>query len=209
MLSNVEDLFNWNNALLNGRVIKKETLEKAFTPYKLSNGTYTTYGYGWFIDTVSGIKRIHHEGQISGFVTEEKYFPADDIFVTIMANIKSPEDTTDFSANRYKLYENISLLSIGKQLQKSMVVNSNVLDKYIGVYQLTTAKKRVITISRKGDYLMGELAGQGTTKLLFETDTKFSFEGLTNATCEFIIENSKTTKLVISQGGQFVWQKIK
>ena len=209
LLSNVEDLFKWNTALINGIVIKKETLEKAFTPFKLSSGIYTSYGYGWFIDNVNGVKRIHHEGQISGFVTEEKYFPVEDIFVATMANIKSPEDTTEFSANRYKLYENISLLAIGKQLQKSVVVNSNVLDKYIGVYQLTTAKKRSITISKQGDHLVGELAGQGTTKLLFETDTKFSFEGLTNATCEFVIENGKTTKIIISQGGQFVWQKIK
>lgn len=209
LLSNVGDLFKWNTALINGNVIKKETLEKAFTPFKLSNGTYTSYGYGWFIDDVNGQKRIHHEGQISGFVTEEKYFPAEDIFVATMANIKSPEDTTEFSANRYKLYENISLLAVGQQLQKSVVVNSKVLDKYIGVYQLTTAKKRLITISKQGDHLVGELSGQGTTKLLFETDTKFSFEGLTNASCEFVNENGKTTKIIVLQGGQFVWQKIK
>lgn len=209
LLSTIEDLFRWNTALLNGNLIKKETLEKAFTPYKLSDGTNTAYGYGWFIDNVGGVKRIHHEGQISGFVAEEKYFPIDDIFVATIANVKSPEDKTDFSSNRYKLYENISLLAIGKQLQKSVAVNSNVLDKYIGVYQLTTAKKRTITISKEGDHLMGELAGQGTVKLLFETDTKFTFEGVTNATCEFVNENGKTTKIIISQRGQFVWQKIK
>src|SRR5215203_5919796 len=209
LLSNVGDLFKWNSALLNGNVIKKVTLEKAFTPYKLSDGTYTTYGYGWFIDNVGGVKRIHHKGQFSGFVAEEKYFPVEDIFVATIANVKSPEDKTDFSANRYKLYENISLLAIGKELQKSVAINSNVLDKYIGVYQLTTAKKRTITISKDGDHLVGELAAQGTTRLLFQTDTKFSFEGLTNATCEFVNENGKTTKIIILQGGQFVWQKIK
>lgn len=209
LLSNVGDLFKWNTALVNGNLIKKETLEKAFTPYKLSNGTYTTYGYGWFIDNVTGVKRIHHEGQFNGFVAEEKYFPIEDIFVATIANVKSPEDKTDFSSNRYKLYKNISLLAIGKQLQKSVTVNSSVLDKYVGVYQLTTAKKRLITITKQGDHLMGELAGQGTVKLLFETDTKFSFEGLTNATCEFVNENGKATKIIISQGGHFVWQKIK
>lgn len=209
LLSTIADLFKWNTALLNGNLIRKETLEKAFTPYKLSDGTNTTYGYGWFIDNVGGVKRIHHEGQIRGFVAEEKYYPADDIFVATIANVKSPEDKTDFSNKRYKLYEDIALLAIGKQLQTSIAVTSDVLDKYIGVYQLTTAKQRTITISKEGDHLMGELAGQGTTKLIFETNTKFSFEGLTNATCEFVNENGKTTKIIISQGGQFVWQKIK
>jgi CubicO group peptidase (beta-lactamase class C family) len=209
LLSNVGDLFKWNTALLNGNVLKKETLVKAFTPYKLSDGTYTTYGYGWFIDNVVGVKRIHHEGQFSGFVAEEKYFPADDIFVSTIANVKSPEDKTDFSDNRYKLYENISLLAIGKELQRSVAINSSVLDKYIGIYQLTTAKKRIITITKQGDHLVGELAGQGTVRLLFQTETKFTFEGLTNATCEFINENGKTTKIIILQGGQFVWEKVK
>lgn len=209
LLSNVGDLFKWNTVLLNGNVIKKETLKKAFTPYKLSDGNYTTYGYGWFIDNIGGVNRIHHEGQFSGFVAEEKYFPIDDIFVATIANVKSPEDKTDFSGNRYRLYENISLLATGRQLQKSVKIDSRILDNYVGVYQLATARKRTITISKEGDHLVGELAGQGTVRLLFETDAKFSFEGVTNATCEFVNENGKTTKIIISQNGRFVWQKIK
>ncbi len=209
LLSNAEDLFKWNTALLNGNVIKRDTLEKAFTPYKLSDGTYTTYGYGWFIDNVGGIKRIHHEGQIMGFVATEKYFPDEDIFVATLANVKSPEDKTDFSDNRYRLYENISLIALGKQFQKSLVISDKILNSYIGTYQLTTAKKRLITISKEGNYLVGELAGQGRLQLLFESDTKFTFKGLTNAACEFVNENGEKTKLVISQGGEFVWKKIK
>ncbi|HYD92214.1 MAG TPA: serine hydrolase domain-containing protein, partial [Flavobacterium sp.] len=35
ILSTVEDLFKWNQALLSYKLVKKETLEKAFTRYKL------------------------------------------------------------------------------------------------------------------------------------------------------------------------------
>ncbi len=209
LFSTIGDLFKWNTALLNGRVIKREALEKAFTPYKLSDGTYTTCGYGWFIDNVGGVKRIRHEGQVMGFVATEKYFPAEDIFIVTLANVKSPEDTTDFSTNRYMLYENISLVAIGKSLQKSIAISDKILNSYIGTYQLSAAKNRFITISKENDYLVGELAGQGVLRLLFETDTKFTFEGVSNATCEFVNEKGKTAKIIISQGGQFVWKKIK
>jgi CubicO group peptidase (beta-lactamase class C family) len=209
LLSTVGDLFLWHTALMHGQVIKKESLDKAYTPYKLKNGTAINYGYGWIIDQFNGVKRIHHEGQISGFVSEEKYFPEEDIFVATMANVKSPEDITDFSTNRYRLYEHISQLAIGQMLQTSLTLTPALLDQYVGRYALSTSNKRVITLSRQGKDLMGELAGQGAVKLLFTSDRKFTFEGITNAAGEFVLENGKVVKMFISQGGQFVWVKVK
>lgn len=208
LLSNTEDLYKWNNALLAYKLVKKETLGKAFTPYKLSDGTFTKYGYGWFIDDLQGDKCIHHEGQTSGFIAEEKYFPNDDIYVAILTNVKSSEDTTDFSTNRYKLFENISLLAIGKQLQKSITLSDSILNSYVGVYRLSTDKKRTIAISKGKYHLIGQISGQGKVPLIFESETKFSFEGIINASCEFVNENGKTTKIIISQNGQYVWNKI-
>jgi CubicO group peptidase (beta-lactamase class C family) len=79
LLSNTEDLYKWNNALLSGKVISKTSLDKTFTPYKLSDGTFSNYGYGWFIEPLYGSLCIHHEGQTSGFIALEKYFPKEDI----------------------------------------------------------------------------------------------------------------------------------
>jgi CubicO group peptidase (beta-lactamase class C family) len=208
LLSSTEDLFKWNTALLAYKLVKKETLDEAFTPYKLSDGTFTKYGYGWFIDDLQGVKCIHHEGQTSGFIAEEKYFPNEDIYVAIMTNVKSTEDTTDFSNNRFKLFENISLLAIGKQLQRSITVSDTILNSYVGVYQLSTDKKRTITISKGKYHLNALISGQGRVPILFESDTKFSFDGIMNATGEFVKENGKTIKINIFQNGQYVWNKI-
>ena len=38
LMSTVEDLYKWNRALISGKFVKKETLEKAWTEYKLSDG---------------------------------------------------------------------------------------------------------------------------------------------------------------------------
>ncbi len=62
LLSNTEDLYKWNTAVTTYKLISKESVAKAFTPYKLSDGTFSDYGYGWFIDTLYGSPYIHHEG---------------------------------------------------------------------------------------------------------------------------------------------------
>ena len=82
-------------------------LEKAFTPFKLKNGSFTHYGYGWFVDTLNGDICIHHEGQVSGFIAIEKYFPKKDIYVSVLTNVRSGEDTTGFSSNRFRLFEKL------------------------------------------------------------------------------------------------------
>lgn len=208
LLSNTEDLYKWNNALIQYKPVKKETLDKAFTPYRLNDGKFTRYGYGWFIDDLQGSKCIHHEGQTSGFIAEEKYFPEENVYVAILTNVKSGEDTSDFSDARFRLFEDISLLSIGKKLQNSTTVNDDILNSYVGTYQLATAKGRTIRIARKKDYLTGQISGQGTLRLIFQSATRFSFEGVPDATCEFVNENGKPAKIIITQNGQYVWNRI-
>jgi hypothetical protein len=39
LLSNAEDMLKWHQALYNYTLVKKETLDKAFTPHKLSTAT--------------------------------------------------------------------------------------------------------------------------------------------------------------------------
>lgn len=161
-----------------------------------------------YIDDLQGNKCIHHEGKMNGFIAQEKYFPNEDTYVAILTNVKSSEETTEFSINRFRLFENISLLAINKEIRKSFAVSNDILDSHVGVYQFATAKNRTIKISREKDYLIGQVSGQGKYLLLFKSDTKFSFEGIIDATCEFVKENGKKTKIIFFQNGQFIWNKI-
>lgn len=62
MYSTIEDLYKWSNALYTEKLIKKESLNKMFTPY-LSN-----YGFGWLIGKSSdGSKIVWHGGGIQGY----------------------------------------------------------------------------------------------------------------------------------------------
>ena len=69
MYSTVEDLVKWNVALYNYDILTKETLDKAYTSFRLKDGTFTNYGYGWKITENEIEKIVSHSGNLSGFRT--------------------------------------------------------------------------------------------------------------------------------------------
>lgn len=213
LLSTVEDLYKWNNALLANKLVKKETLEKAFTPFTLKNGTHTTYGYGWFIDSALGKKCIHHEGQVSGFIAEEEYFPDAETYIALMTNVKTGDDTTDFSDNRFRLFNNIFSLALGRSLLKEAVINDTILDKYVGIYTATFKKNSKLTIYKKDGKLYMNLSN-GTGKnmvMLPQSDTTFLLPDVKwiKTSCEFINEDGNVSKLFFTQDKRYEWKKVK
>lgn len=86
MISTVSDMNLWYQALFDFKLIKKETLAKAHTPYILSTGESTGYGYGWEIDTIQKQPVIKHGGGIPGFLSTGIYFPEQELFTIVLSN---------------------------------------------------------------------------------------------------------------------------
>lgn len=201
LISNEEDLLKWHNGLYAYQVLKKETLQKAFTPYRLSDGTTAGYGYGWFVKTTSGIQSIEHGGGMPGFRTNEIYYPSEDLFIAILCNCgAAPMD---------ELSAGISGMAIGKPLQKDVKVAPEILEKYIGTYQLSIDAGRTMTIQRMNDGLIAVVSPGQSVPLLFQTQTSFQFKNMTGITGEFIMENGKVVKFYIDQNGRYEWIKAK
>jgi len=213
LLSNTGDLLKWNQAVIAGKLISEASLKKAFSPYKLTNGTYSSYGYGWFIDTTYGSPCIHHEGQTSGFISLEKYFPKEDIYVAIMTNVKTSDDKTDFSDNRFRLFDEIGQLAMGKELMKEVKLDDQMLKNYTGTYELDSlpAKKPGkdrLFIRLEGGKLYATLSN-GTGKNMYlspQSATLFLLPDVKRikTTIEFIITDGHVTGLYWTQE-----QKIK
>jgi CubicO group peptidase (beta-lactamase class C family) len=90
LLSSVDDLAAWNMALLSGKLIKRESLERAWTPYKLADGTPAGYGYGWGVGSYEGHRMIEHGGGIPGFTSDGILFPEDKLCVIMLTNSTVP-----------------------------------------------------------------------------------------------------------------------
>lgn len=69
--STATDLLKWDKALYTEKLIKQSTLQDAFTPMKLNDGTLSYYGFGWelFNDPIAG-KIVQHNGDNPGYKTQ-------------------------------------------------------------------------------------------------------------------------------------------
>lgn len=71
IISTVEDLFKWDQALYNPKFIKKETLEESFreSSITLTDPVYgnKSYGFGWWIAEHDGHKNVFHDGAFGGY----------------------------------------------------------------------------------------------------------------------------------------------
>lgn len=207
LLSTAPDLHQWNEALLAGKLIGAAILARAYTPYRLADGTFSSYGYGWFIDQEGGKKCIHHEGQTSGFITLEKYFPTEALYIAILTNVKSGEDKTDFSDRRFKLFAQITALALGEEQSGTTKVSQQQLDSYTGTYQ---AGKQTIDIRNKKGVLLCDASMEGRFKLLPAGPHKFIIEHVTPVSSfEFIHDPAgNVVELIAMQQTSFDWLKV-
>jgi D-alanyl-D-alanine carboxypeptidase len=86
LVSNVNDLVKWDAALANHTLLDEPTLEKMWTPTRLSNGEETGYGFGWQTAKVNDHRLVSHGGGIPGFSTELSRFLDDKLTVIVLTN---------------------------------------------------------------------------------------------------------------------------
>ena len=69
--STADDLLKWDKALYTEKLVKQSTLQDAFTPMKLNDGSFFNYGFGWELrnDPVLG-KMVQHNGDNPGYKTQ-------------------------------------------------------------------------------------------------------------------------------------------
>jgi CubicO group peptidase (beta-lactamase class C family) len=130
LMSTVDDLAKWDAALGAGRVLKAETLAKSFTPYRLSNGSDTTYGYGWQISRYGGMDVQAHGGGIFGFRSYVVRVPSDGVYVAVLSNMAAAEPNTDLLARK------AAAIAIGKPLVNppAIALTAEQLEAYVGRY---------------------------------------------------------------------------
>lgn len=87
VFSTIEDMFKWDQALYTEKLLKKATIEEAFTGYSNEHKGKRNYGYGWRItDDGKNPKIIYHNGWWHGYSTLFFRRPADQTTVIILSN---------------------------------------------------------------------------------------------------------------------------
>ena len=203
ILSTVEDLFKWHQALYNNKLLKKETLLKAFTAFQLKDGTKGDFGYGWMVNyQVDGSPALVHSGGISGFNSLFIYLPNEDVLVVLFSNLRE--------AKVQETATNAALLAVGKKLPDETLIDNKVLQTYKGKYQMASDTSRIALIKELEGRLIIEILNESKAELSATTQVLFRIKNIKPAaTLEFAKDGTgKVIKFIVNQGGVYEWKKI-
>lgn len=167
LLSTVGDLYIWNKALTDGKVVSKEGLEKAHTSGRLNNEKLTGYGYGWWLGNIQRSPDLKHDGSINGFSTFSVYLPKEKVFVAIFSNCEN--NNPEIIASK------ITGIAIGKPYHTNKIeLSAEKLKSYATIYESETAGQRIV--SYEDGRLLYFVKGGSKDQLIPFGKDKFYFE---------------------------------
>ena len=86
LISTVDDMLKWDEALYDAGFIRPELLKTAHTAIPLTTGLSANYGLGWAVDTLNGKAVIQHGGSIGGYRAQGMRLPDDHIYMILLSN---------------------------------------------------------------------------------------------------------------------------
>jgi len=191
LMSNVDDMLKWQQALNNNIFIKKETIAKAFTNYTLNNSKKINYGYGWSHNLIHDTPTIEHGGGIFGYTTMGVYVPDEDVYVVVLTNCNCNSPT--------EVAVKIAALTIGKpfpEIENRVALQQNELEKWVGAYEFEGEIIRYITL--ENGQLYSQRAGSSKFKIFPLDSNRFYFDG-TMSEYVFSMNNGKRETLFKSR----------
>ena len=90
-VTTAEDLVRFAQALMDGKIVKADTLAQMWTPAKIAGGKRSVYGLGFGVLQANGGKYVTHSGGQQGTSTSLVIIPARHFAVAAMANMERTE----------------------------------------------------------------------------------------------------------------------
>ena len=171
LMSTVDDLALWDRALAGETLLEQASLDRMFTPARLTSGRSTRYGFGLVVYDFEGRRVIEHGGGIFGFVSFLMRVPEERLFVAILSNNEAASTPPESLALR------IVAKALGKPLEerKGLALDPATLDEYVGVYRFDDGATR--TITREGTKLFAQRSGGDRYEILAMVRDAFAYSG--------------------------------
>jgi CubicO group peptidase (beta-lactamase class C family) len=178
----VDDLLKWDEALYTDKLLSQDLLKKAWSPYILADGRKTNYGYGWAVSQFEDMQMIWHPGGMEGFRSISIRIPSQHLFVAAMSN----NGSTGAILSRAK---DIALKVAGRLAATPSFqrLTAEQLQEYSGVYETRqnglfvlanqTRGKVYRNVTVQDTLLVAQRTGGPKTKLHNVGKDLFMFEG--------------------------------
>ncbi|MGV9009456.1 serine hydrolase [Brevundimonas sp.] len=191
LYSTTHDLLKWEQGLFGGRLLNPQSMSALTTPVR------NNYAMGLVVTRADGRKLIWHNGAIEGFNTYMAYDPTDRTAVIVLGNLNG-EGPDKIGVDLVTLTRGGTVTLASER--PSIVVAPEVLQSYVGVYEL--APTFAITLSIVDGRLMAQATGQQAFPLTAEAADAF-FLTVVDARITFTRDAAGAVQgLVLHQGGR-------
>jgi CubicO group peptidase (beta-lactamase class C family) len=185
LYSTVGDLFLWHNGLLNHKILSKESLAKAYTPF------LEGYGLGCWIDTLYQKRVISHGGNIEGFTSYFGRIEEDGVCVILLNNIYNREIESIGTSILAILYDQ------PYHFFDEIKLSNEVLEKYVGNYEINANYH--IKITRTGDRLYAQINDETLFEIFSDKENSF-FDKEEDIRIKFKINPDKNYRIIFYKG---------
>jgi CubicO group peptidase (beta-lactamase class C family) len=141
-VSTIRDLWKFDEALYNHKLLKQETLEEAFVPIKLNNGKNNSdeFGLGWEIEKDSTMgKLVYHSGAAMGLSSN------------ILRNVTKHQTVILFDNAHFNAHENatkVMMLLNGKKVEAPKKSIAKIYGSILYNKGATEAKETLETLKK-------------------------------------------------------------
>jgi CubicO group peptidase (beta-lactamase class C family) len=169
LLSTVDDLARWNEALQGGRVVKPESLARMMAPTRTRDGKAWPYGFGMWSLSFHGASYVLHNGRINGFSSLLLADPRSRTVAVILSN------SDDLPVDAEYLGLRLLALAAGNPIPetRTVAVEAGKLARLAGSYRAEGARR---TIRVEGGRLFSQVGGSPAAELLPVSETEFAFQ---------------------------------
>ncbi len=186
--STTYDVYRFHEAMQANKILSPDATRKAYTPFKKN------YGFGWFIDSVSGRRIIGHSGGASGYRSYLVRIPEENTVIILLCN----SENTDVNAVKKKLLN--VMFNEPYKIPSGGKIAHRLLEKYQGAYAMTP--RMTIYISAENGRLTARPSMQKAALLLPETESRFYVDDI-NGYIDFLKAGTgDVDTLVLTQDGK-------
>ena len=211
----VGDLAKWVLNFRSGELGGTEVFNEMSTPYKLSSGKSTGYGFGLFIDQYKGQRRIHHGGADSAHRSMLMYFPDLDAAVITQSNNSGfmrnmAESMADlFFADKFESKKDSSESETSaSEAFDPKAFDDATFDRFAGRYELDEKPGFILTFSRVEDKFYTQATRQSKIEIVPTGPTSFKLVGVEAAVTFHKNDKGEVETLTLHQNGEHAAKKL-
>jgi CubicO group peptidase (beta-lactamase class C family) len=190
LCSTAEDLAAWNQALHHGKILNETSYAEFLKAAQLNDGSPTHYAKGITVTEFRGIPMISHGGGINGFLSENRYFPGEDLSIVVLVNTTGP-------VSPHYLADQLSNWLL-KPADKSKNMFTGQMAGYLGKYKgRARGSDLTVTITKNDTTLLMQMGDNSPMPLKFhdgsdwtDGNTRYMFKGVDTSYSELRIDQT-------------------